>query len=45
MIRSAFGVCWWFDPVGAWYVRKWQYFGRTSWRHGSAQFWRFRIAW
>lgn len=45
MIRTAGPIAWWFDAIPGWYIRKWRYFHRTSWRHGSAQIWRLRIVW
>ncbi len=28
-----------------WYVQKWRYFNKTSWRHGSAQIGPLRVVW
>lgn len=33
------------NAQGCWYVDKWTYGSRSSWRHGSAQFGRIQIFW
>lgn len=28
-----------------WYINKWRYASKSSWRHGSAQIWRLQVFW